>query len=190
MEQVSDKILVIGPGEAIPEGTESAIKILLLGSIDTREDHKFDWADKFIKGMIDITDPQKGILQYQNYNFVIVNGTITIPNMTLNAMDQNFVMKMQWTYQTIASVDSIFINFLKKSTSQMPLYWLGVCSSTQKLTVRAPEEYINYGVVRLTCQINNIPLISSKTGSVLDALNNIAAFTPKFQELMKYQLPE
>lgn len=191
MEQVSDNILVLGPGDAIPEGTENSIKILLLGSIDTRDDHKFDWASSFIKGMIDITDPQKGLIQYQGFNFIIINSTITPPGgLVPNVMNNDFTMKMQWTFSMAAAADSIFLNFLKRSTAPLPLYWLGYTCGSGKLCVRCPEEYVNYSIVNLTCRQHGVALLPGKVGSVLSVLQSIAAFTPKFQEVLKYQLPE
>lgn len=190
MEQVSDNILVLVPGDEIPEGTENSIKILLLGSIDTREDKKFDWASKFIEGLQKIVDPKNGILQYQGFNYIIINGTITSPGAVPNIMNPEFTGKMQWLYSMLAATDCIFMNFLKNSTAPIPLYWLGYCCASGKLVCRCSEHYYMYGLVRFTCQVNNVPLLSGKCATVFDALNTLAAFTPKFQQINKYQLPE
>lgn len=191
MEQPKDNVIVLTPGDAIPEGTENSVKILLLGSIDTREDRKFDWAGKFIAGICDITDPEKGLIQYQGFNFTLINGTVPSPiNGTPNLFNNDFITKTNWIYQMISECDAIFFNFLKNSVASIPLFWFGYCCSSGKMVVRCSEEYCNYPIVKLSCASKNIPLLPGKVGSVLNALNSIAAFTPKFQEIMKYQMPE
>ena len=190
MEQVSDNILVIYPGEMFPEGTENSIKILLSGSIDTREDKKYDWASKFIEGLKSLTSPDKGLIQYQGLNFIIANSFVSPGNPAANIMNPEFQQKTNWMFQMIAGCDAIFINFLKKSTSAIPLFWFGYCCSSGKCVVRCPEEYINYGIVRMTCQNHSISLLPGRVGNVLSVLQALAVYTPKFQEVQKYQLPE
>ena len=190
MQQVSNNIIVIYPGEIIPEGTENSIKLFLGGSIDTRDDRKFDWADKFIKGLTEITDPQKGLIQYQGLNFVIMNSFVVPKNPIPNVLNPEFMGKMDWIYSSMAASDCIFLNFLKKSTATLPMFLFGYCCASGKLVVRCPEEYINYSTVYSACRQHNVPLLPGKVGSVLSVLSQMMAFTPKFQEIMIYQLPE
>lgn len=190
MEQPSENVLVLYPGELFPEGSECAISIFLTGSIDTREDRKFDWAGKFIQALVEITDPTKGILQFQNLKFVIANSAIPPINPAANLMNPEFVNKTNWSLQMVQSCDAIFVNILKKSMEAYPLFWLGLCLAQGKTVIRCPEEAKNYSLIRLACQQFGVSLLPGRVASVLSVLQSLAVMIPKFQEATKYQLPE
>lgn len=179
MQQLSGNIIVLTPGELCPPGCEDAIKLVLLGSIDTRPDQKFDWAGKFCNGLVELTDPLKGVLQYRGVRFVVYNTTTPPANLQAPPTVDNpeFVSKLNWMFQCLAECDLIFCNFLARSKEMMPMYWLAFCSQSQKMVVRCPDQYCNYGTVQVTCQNFNIPLMPGKVGSVMaivQAMNSIS----------------
>lgn len=200
MKQLSENVIEIYPGEPIPEGSESAISILLLGSSDINGNAKYDWASKFCEALIEITDPQKGILQFQNLKFVIANGTIPPQNPVASIMNPEFCTKSEWIYQMIGTgpnspqgstgCDGIFVNFLKRSTASYPLFLFGLCATSGKLVARCDEQNVSYPFVFLTSKALNIPLLPGRVGSVLSVLQSFAIMIPKFQDATKYQLPE
>lgn len=189
----SDNVLILMPGEVPPAGSEDAIKLLLIGSVDARPDGKFDWGGRFIKGLVELTDPFKGILQYRGLRFVVFNSVVPGSNPDAPPSPENpeFVTKFEWITQAMDECDIIFCNFLKNSKGRMPLYWFGNCVRSQKLVVRCPDQYIGYGLVQQACQHFGVPLMPGKVGSVLaivQAMNTISDVFNLKQD--KNQLPE
>lgn len=62
MEQISNNVMVLNVGDQIPPGTEDALKILLLGSIDLGPTGEMNWQSKFVAGLANAVDPQKGLM--------------------------------------------------------------------------------------------------------------------------------
>lgn len=193
MNQVSDNILVLYPGEIPPPGYEGAIKLLLIGSIDSRPDGKYDWGTRFINGLAENTDPLQGILQYRGLRFIVYNSVVPPQNPANPPTLDNpeFVSKYEWMVQCMDDADLIFCNFLKKSQNPLPLYWFGLAAGTGKLVTRCPDQYFGYGLVSCSCKHFNSPLLPGKVGSVLviiQAMNTISnVFNVKSD---KNQLPE
>ena len=192
MEQLSSNVIVLQMGDPIPPGTEDAIKILLVGSesIDDSSD-SFDWQGKFISGVLNITDPEKGLLMFKNKKYIIINCKY-IPKMMPDAgMPQNAELLNKYNYiLDMANMsDGIFCNILKKTQSPIPLFEFGLFTSSNKLVIRCPEEYQYSSLVKLICERSNVPLLPGKS-SVKDVMFSLFAYIPKFQEMQKYQLPE
>lgn len=193
MAPASDNVLVLTPGEIPPPGTEDCIKLLLMGSIDARPDGKYDWGTRFINGLVENTDPVRGILQYRGLKFLVYNSVVPPQNPEAPPSLENpeFVSKYEWMVQCMEDCDLIFCNFLKKSQNPLPLYWFGLAASTGKLVTRCPDQYFGYGLVSCSCKHFGSPLLPGKVGSVLaiiQAMNTISdVFNSKAD---RNQLPE
>lgn len=196
MNQVSQNVIVLQMGDPMPEGTEDAIKILLVGteSVDTPtangEAATYDWQKKFIDGVVDLTG-QDGMLMFKNKNYIIINckyipKMMPTPNMPGNT---ELLNKYNYILDMANQADGIFCNILKKTTSPIPMFEFGLFLSSNKLVVRCSEEYPYSSLIKLVCERNNVPLLFGKS-SVKDALFSFFAGIPKFQELKKYDLPE
>lgn len=191
MQPASDNVIILDPGEITPPGYEDAIKLTLIGSIDTRPDGKFDWARKFIQGLVELTDPLKGILQYRGLRFIIGNTFFPSNNPEPTIQNPEFISKIQWTNQLIHDSDIIFCNFLKRSQAPIPLFWFGMVAQSGKLVVRCPDEYMGYGLVQTICQCYNIPLMPGKVGSVLAIVQAMDSISDVFKSKQdKNTLPE
>lgn len=191
MEQISNNVLVLNVGDQLPPGTEDALKIYLAGSTDLNQMSNLNWQKKFIDGMKVAVDPQKGYMNlFSKYNYVIFNPYYIPRNPAQNIFNEEFVNKWQWEQNCMEVADVIFMNFLKRSTSPLPLYTFGYTVRSQKLVVRCHEEYINYGIVKLACDTYNVPLVGSKMGTVNQILGLMFSFIPKFQEVNQSVLPE
>lgn len=191
MTPVSSNIMVLDPGEITPPGNEDAIKLTLIGSIDTRPDGKFNWAQKFINGLVELTDPLKGVLQYRGLRIIVANTFFPTNNPEASVMNPEFVSKINWTNQVLQDSDLIFCNFLKKSTASIPLFWFGLAAQSGKMVVRCPDQYINYGIVQITCQNMGIPLMPGKVGSVLAIVQAMDSISDVFKlKQDKNSLPE
>lgn len=191
MEQISSNVLVLNVGDQLPPGTEDALKIYLTGSTDLNQMSDLNWYDKFIQGMKVAVDPTKGYMNlFSKYNYVIFNPYYVPKNPAQNVFNQEFVNKWQWEQTCIETADVIFMNFLKRSTSPIPLYTFGYTVRSQKLIVRCHESYANYGIVKMACDTYNVPLVGSKMGTVNQILSLMFSFIPKFQEVNQSVLPE
>lgn len=192
MNQVLDNLLVLGPGEAIPEGAEDSLKLYLAGSVDLSGNEKYMWQDKFIAGMAELVGPDHGLLMFQKYNYIVFNPYYVPQNSAPNIMNPEFGMLKQWEFMAMDMADGIFCNFLKRSTSPLPLFNFGYVCRSGKVVVRCPDEYYQYALIRFICQNYNIPLLPGKTGSILSVLQSLFAYCPAFQEATNssLQLPE
>lgn len=190
MEQLSNNVMLLNVGDQIPVGAEDSLKIFLTGSIDLNMTGEFNWQDKFIKGFLELVDPQKGMLAYNKYNYIIINSYYAPKNAELSIFNQEMVQKQNWEFELMEQADAIFCNFLKKSKSPVPLFWFGYASRSQKLLVRCPDEYMHYGLVRTACEKFNIPLVPGKIGSIGQIVAMFFSFIPRFQEITKNSLPE
>lgn len=192
MNQVKNNLLVLGPGDQIPDGTEDALKIYLSGTVDLSGNEKFMWQEKFINGMSELVDQEKGLIMFKKYNYIIFNPYYVPQNPAPHIMNPEFTNLKMWETQCLEVADGIFCNFLKRSTSAIPLFEFGYTARSGKLVVRCPEEYQNYALVKFYCENFNIPLLPGKTGSILSVLQSLFAYCPKFQELgnSNLMLPE
>ena len=191
MEQISNNVMVLNVGDQIPPGTEDALKIYLGGSMDLGPTGEYNWFQKFIDGMKVAVDPTKGYMNlFSKYNYIIFNPYYVPKNPAQNIFNQEFTQKWTWENQCLEMADCIFLNFLGKSTSPLPLYTFGYIVRSGKLVVRCPEIYTNYGIVKMACDTYNVPLVGSKMGTVNQILSLMFSFIPKFQEVGKNTLPE
>src|SRR5574344_1363587 len=192
MQQISENISVISNGEPIPTvGVEEYFKIALLGSSDLSPYGVGDWQNKFIQGLVTITDPTNGILMYKSMKLLLMNcKSMGMNNDSLTYDNPEFIMKASSDLDYAMSSDVVFFNFLKKSTAQVPLLEFSTLSQNGKMIVRCPDEYCMYGYVRFMCERYHIPLLPGSSSTVLTILQTINSFIPKFTELQRFKLPE
>lgn len=193
MEQLSENVVIISGGEPIPEGSEEAIKIALLGSSDLNPMGDGDWQYKFAKGLalITSTEPGKGIIMYKGMKFLVMNCKSWSPRVPVMSYDNvEFIQKISTDLDYAMASDCIFFNFHKKSQAVFPLLEFSNLVGSGKMVVRCSQEYGNYGFVRIMCERLQVPLLPGATTSVLTVLQTMSAFIPKFQELSKLRLPE
>ena len=192
MEQILPNLLILGPMETPPEGTENSLKLFLAGSIDLSPNESFKWQDHFIKAMMEIVskEPGKGIAPFNTFNWILVNPYYIPKNPVPNIMNEEYNMYKSWELDAYGWVDGIFLNFLKRSTSPMPLLTLGYTCQSGKLVVRCPEQYYQYDLVRLITTKFGVVLMPSKVSNVLAVIQNFFSFVSGFQNITKFQLPE
>lgn len=203
MEQILDNLLVMRPFDAPipPEGAEGSFIIYLAGSQDVNAGQvnpngdpisKFDWQTNFIKACTEIFDRTsgKGLTPYNQFNYIIINPCYTPQNPTPNVMNPEYMEYKNWEASAMEASTGIFLNFLKRSTSPLPLFTLGYACQSGRLVCRCPETYQNYAMVRFYCQKYGVPLLPSKVSSVLSVLQSFFSFVDGFQQANKYALPE
>lgn len=191
MQQVANNIVVLNPGDQIPQNTQDSIKLYLAGTMDFGSQEN-DWQGKIIQGLAYLTDPYKGLIMYKNANFIILNPKVMPTTGTAPGLDNpEFVQQMQWRMQMVDQADVVFLNILKKSQSPIPLLEFGSLVQSGKLVVRTSEEYPYYAQLRLYCEKYNVPLLTGKT-TVKNVLLAMGSFLPKFRDLnnQQTQLPE
>lgn len=192
MLQASENVIVLQPGDQIPDGTNDSIKILLVGSESVDDTNaSFNWQQKFIDGLISLSNPNGGIMMFKNKNYIIINSKyspqLSDPSKGSNSPEVR--EKYNYILDMANAADAIFCNILKKTQSPLPLFLFGLFCASNKLIVRCPDDYPYSGIVNLICSRSNIPVLPSKS-SVKDVVFSMYASIPKFQELQKYQLPE
>ena len=169
MLQVSEKIIVLNPGDQLPQITNNSVKIYLAGTQDFSNAEN-DWQQKFINGLVPLTDPLKGLLMFKSTNFIIFNPHVPFESPAAPNLDNpQFIQVMQWRMSMMDQADMVFLNLLNKSKSPVPVLEFGLLANTNKLVVRCGEEYMLYSQIRLYCEKYNIPLLTGKT-SVKDVM--------------------
>lgn len=193
MDQLNQNVAMISGGEPIPVGFEDAIKIALIGSSDMNPAGNGDWQSKFAQGLTLITDttPGKGIIMYRGMKFLCLNcRSWGNADQRMTYDNPEFVQKLTADLDYCGAADCIFFNFLKKSQSTFPLLEFSSMIQSGKLVVRCPNDYLNYGYVRIMCERYGVPLLPGATTSILTVLQTMQAFIPKFVEVTKLRLPE
>lgn len=189
MVQLTEKITVFYPGDQLPAMTNDCIKLYLGGTMDFGSANN-DWQQKFIDGLVKLTDPIKGLLMYKNISWIIFNPHVQPQNnLAPNLDNPEFVSTMQWRMNMIDVADVVFINILNKSKSPIPVLEFGSLLTSGKMVVRCGEQHQIYSQIRLYCEKYNVPLLTGKT-TVKDVLLTMGSYTQKFQELQSLQLPE
>jgi hypothetical protein len=182
MQQIANNILVLQPGDQMPPNTQDSIKIYLGGTVDFGSQEN-DWQGKFMQGMINLTDPYKGLIMFKNANIIFLNPKIYPTSNAAPALDNpEFVQQMQWRLQMQDMADVVFLNLLMKSKSYVPILEFGSLVQSNKLIVRASENYLLYPQIRLYCEKFNIPLLTGKT-TVKDVILTMGSFLPKIKDL-------
>lgn len=176
------------PFEQIGAGFEDYIKIALIGSTDLIDGGELDWYSKFIQGLAIIAGREnaQSINVFKNLNYLVFNcKTPKVADGSLSVNNPEFMSTLQWVNYASTMADAVFVNFLRRSTSPMPLYWFSMLSGSGKLVVRVPNEesYIYSGLVNATCNMLNIPVFVGRIGNVLTVLQSMFSFIPKMQTL-------
>lgn len=189
MQQLSDNVLVLNVGDMLPEVTNDSIKIYLAGSQDLNPANE-KWQDKLTNAMVSLTSGPGAISVFKNHNWIFINPVMPPQmNNVANMSNPEFVQKVTWTHNMMSAADGIFLNFLKRSVSPLPLYEFGLTCTSNKLVVRCSEEYFQYGLVSFMCQRHGIPLLPNKS-NVKDVIWSFFSLLPGLQQNQKLQLPE
>ncbi len=190
MYQVNDRIVVLNPGDQVPQMSNDSIKLYLAGTMDFSQANT-DWQTKFIEGLTKCVDPYRGLLMYKNTQWIIFNPHVLPQNgsMPPNLDNPEFVATMGWRMSMMDMADVVFVNIMNKSKSPIPILELGSLISSGKLVVRCGEEHMIYSQIRLYCEKYQVPLLTGKT-SVKDVLLAMGAYTQKFRDLQSLHLPE
>lgn len=193
MIQLSNNVIEYFPGEEIGPEAAGAIKIALIGSDSYDPSGTYDWQGKFADGLVKLSDPTggTGLLMYKNLKFVILNCKPANPpaNPTLDLGNPEAVTKITSSLDFCAMADGIFLNFLKKSQSMMPVFELGYLCQSGKLVVRCPDEYVNQPLVSLICERHGVPMYPGQMTNVLTILQGLFTL-PSLQQIQQYPLPE
>ena len=189
MLQLSNNILVLNVGDPLPNPSGDSIKIYLAGSEDLNPANE-KWQDKVCNAMITLTEGPGAISVFKNKNWIFINPLMApqmnnVPNMS----NPEFVNKVMWETDMMNAADGIFLNFLKKSVSPLPLYTFGLTACSGKLVVRCSEEYFQYGLISFMCSRHGIPLLPNKS-TVKDVIWAFFSLLPGLQQNQKLQLPE
>ena len=189
MIQLSEKIIVLNPGDQLPQVTNDAIKLYLGGTMDFGSSEN-DWQTKFQEGLMKLTDPLKGLLMIRGASWIIFNPHVP-PTMNLAPTLDNpeFVNVMQWRMTMMDIADVVFLNIMNKSVSPIPVLEFGSLLTSGKLVVRCGELNQIYPQIRLYCEKYNVPLLTGKT-SVKDVILCAGSYIQKFRDLQQLQLPE
>ena len=191
MLDISDNVVQYNAGDPLGDIPKDSLKILLLGSEDSGNQVEYDWQSKFAKGVAFLSDPKTGVLMFKGQKYAILNPKTPVQNPAPTFDNPEFVKKVSWTLDAINAADAIFINFLAKSSSVMPMVQFSFTAHMQKVVVRAPETYVNYGIVRLMCERYTIPLLpGGKNGNVFTVLQSMYSFLPAFKNIEGIQLPD
>ena len=190
MQQLSENVLVLSPGDQFPPMSNDAIKIYLAGSQDLNPAGNNDWQTKIATGTVSLTEGPNAISVFKGRQWIFINPKMA-PQMNPEASlaNQEYVNKKTWEMDMANACDGIFLNFLQKSTSPLPLFEFGLFASSGKLIVRCPEGYYQYSQVAFTCQRMNITLLPTKA-NVKDVLWSMANLLPALQQNKAIQLPE
>lgn len=182
MQQLSERIVVLTPGDQVPQMAEGAVKIYLGGTMDFGSAEN-DWQGKFCQAMVNLTDPLKGLVMYKNVDWIIFNPHVPFQSPAAPNLDNPaFVQTMQWRMSSQDMADIVFLNILNKSQSPSPILEFGSNLRSGKLIVRCGDKHVMYSQIRLYCEKNNVPLLTGKT-SVKDVLLCAGGFLQKFQDL-------
>lgn len=193
MDQRKNNLLVLGPMEYPPEGTENSFKIFLGGSIDISGNQQYDWISKFISSCERIFDNEQegvGIAPYNQFNYILFNPYYVPQNPAPNIMNQEYTAYKSWEMDAMDMSTGIFINFLKRSTSALPLFTFGYACQSGRLIVRCPDEYFQSALIRLCCNKMGIPFLPGKVSGILNVIQSFFSFIEGFQQANKYALPE
>lgn len=189
MQQLSPNVLVLNVGDQLPEPSGDSIKIFLAGSEDLNPANE-KWQDKLCNAMVTLTEGPGAISVFKGKNWIFIN-PLSAPQMNPipNMSNPEFVNKLTWQTDMMNAADGIFLNFLKKSTSPLPLYTFGLTVCSGKVVVRCSEEYFQYGIVSFMCGRHNVPLLPNRS-TVKDVIWAFFSLLPGLQVSQKLQLPE
>jgi len=193
MIQLSSNVIEYFPGDSIGDEASGYIKIALAGSDSYEPSGAYDWQRKFAEGLVQLSDPNSGtgLIMYKNMKFAVLNCKSANPpaNFSLDINNQEAVDKISSNLDFCAVADGIFLNFLKKSESLMPVFQFGYLAKTGRLVVRCPDEYKYHALVSVICQREQIPLYPGRLTNVLTILQGLLTL-PNIAQMQQLQLPE
>lgn len=191
MLQVNERIMVLNPGDQMPQVTNDSVKVYLAGTSDFGSPSN-DWQQVFIDGLTKLSDPVKGLLLIKNVNWIIFNPHVP-PQQQLepNLDNQEFVQTMQWRMNMMDQADFVFCNILNKSQSPIPVLEFGSLLTSKKLVVHCGERYRLFSQIRMYCEKYKVPLLPGRT-LVKDVILAAWNLIPKFQDFQQENptLPE
>lgn len=189
MQQLSEHVIVLSPGDQLPEINGDAIKLYLAGTEDLNPAN-VHWQDKFAQGMVALTEGPGAISVFKNKNWIILNPMST-PQMNPQPSPDNpeWVAKKDWECGMLNAADGIFFNISKKSQSPLVMFNFGMLINSGKMAVRCSQEYFQYGIVAYMCQRHNIPLLPV-SANIKDAVWSLMSTCPGMQRNQAIQLPE
>lgn len=189
MIQLGQKVMVLSPGDILPENIGDSIKIYLAGTEDTNPANEH-WQDRVAQGMVSLTEGPGAISVFKNKNWIFIN-PLALPqlNPVPNTDNPEWVMKKDWECGMMNAADGIFFNILKKSTSPLVMFNFGMLLNSQKMAVRCSQEYFQYGTISYMCQRHGIPLLPVNS-NVKDAIWALISICPSMQTNTQISLPE
>jgi hypothetical protein len=189
MMQLSSKITVLSPGDALPQVTGDIVKIYLAGTEDMNPVNEH-WQDKMVQGMVTLTEGPGAISVFKNKNWVFFNPMMA-PQLSPipNPDNPEWLAKKDWECGMLNAADGIFFNIQKKSVPPLVMFNFGLLVNSQKMVVRCSQEYANYGIVAYMCQSHGIPLLPVNS-NVKDAIWALMSICPALQQNQQIQLPE
>lgn len=190
MQQLSDNVLLLNVGDQLPPMSNDAVKIYLAGSQDLNPAGNNNWQLKMATATVSLTEGPNAISVFKGHSWIFINPMMA-PSFdpTPSIVNQEYINKKNWEMDMVNACDGIFLNFLSKSVSPLPLFEFGLFASSGKLIVRCPESYFQYHQVAFTCQRMGITLLPTKS-TVKDVLWSMANFLPILQQNKAIQLPE
>lgn len=190
MQQLSENVIMLNVGDQLPPMTNDAIKIYLAGSQDLNPAGNNDWQTKIATATVSLTEGPGAISVFKGHQWIFINPKMAPqmnPQPALN--NPEYMNKKTWEMDMANAADGIFINFLSKSMSPLPLFEFGLFAASGKAIVRCPEAYFQYPQVAFTCQRMGITLLPTKA-NVKDVLWSMANILPALQQNKAIQLPE
>lgn len=189
MQQLSQFVTVMSPGDVLPQVTGDVIKIYLAGTEDTNPANEH-WQDKFAQAMVSLTEGPGAISVFKNKNWVLIN-PMSLPQMNPipNMDNPEWVQKKDWENGMLNAADGIFFNIMKKSMSPIVMFNFGMLLNSGKMAVRCSQEYFQYGIVSYMCARHNVPLLPSNS-NVKDAVWALMSICPSMQQNNNIALPE
>lgn len=186
MQQISQNLYVVSPGDPWDGSLDGCIKIYLSGTVDLGA--QLGWQEKFINGLTKLTDPVNGDDRFKTKSFCIFNPKMPIQNPSPTLDNQEFCNKFRWECQMMGTADIVFCNFMKKSKAPSAIYGALLNAQQQgKLIIRCPLEYIGYPTIKLLTESYNIPLLGD-TGSVINVMDLAFQTCAKFKETNEFGL--
>ena len=165
MQQISENVIVLQPGDPIEEMYNDMIKIYLSGTLDLNP-NKIPWQQKFINAISKIAslEPEEGMPDIRNIKFLIINPLFPT-NGPMSLDNPEFSQKLQWELQNLDIADVIFCNFLKKGKSWNSLSGLLLNAKSEKLMVRCPIDSEFFGYIKILGQTYGFPVVGDSASA-------------------------
>lgn len=185
MQQVSQNVFILDPGEAWQDTYEKDyLKIFLSG---TTTQNPNSWQMKFTNGL-------QGVIQgmgLMNIKLLVINPALIQPQQDDRPILENpeFGQKINWSLQMRDKSDLIFCNILPNSTNTIHIAPIFESAQTGKLICRMPVEHPMYGYTKLLSDYRKFPLLGG-AANLMDVLNTAFNSIPAFSNWAKYNMEE